>query len=259
MPFTLAHPAAVMPLRRIRYLPTIALVVGSLLPDLPYYLPSRAHTEVWFDLHSLSGSVVVGIPLGMLVLAAVVLLRRQLTALLPERARWVAMREAEALVARPVSWLLAIPALLIGSWTHILWDGFTHSGTWIARRVDALNAPVELGDLYTGPLSHVLQYVSSIAGLLIIAYWYKLAVAEAPPDLDSPGNRSHRRRMLLAVTVAAIAIGTLHALHGVQYPAPRVYLLIYLLLTRTVAWFMLLYILAGTLEVRARRRQPLES
>jgi len=168
------------------------------------------------------------------------------------------MREAEALVTRPVHWLLAIPALLIGSWTHLLWDGFTHEGSWIARRVDALNAPVNLFDFYTGPLSHVLQYVSSIAGLLIVAYWYKLAVREAPPNLEAAGNRSHRRRMLLAVTVAAIAIGTLHALHGVQFTEARVYVVIYLLLTRTVAWFMLLYILAGTLEVRAaRRQQPL--
>lgn len=257
MPFTLAHPAAVMPLRRIRYLPTIALVIGSLLPDLPYYLPSRVHTQAWLDLHSLSGSAVIGIPLGMLILAAVVFLRRELTALMPERAKWVAMREAETLVNRPVNWLLAVPALLIGSWTHILWDGFTHGGTWITRRVDALNAPVNLFDLYTGPLSHALQYVSSIVGLLIIACWYRLAVGAAPPHLDVARNRPHRRRVLSGVTVAALVIGTLHALRGVQVTEARVYFVIYLLLTRTVAWFMLLYILAGTLEVRAQRQHPL--
>ncbi len=257
MPFTLAHPAAVMPLRRIRFLPTIALVLGSLLPDATYYLPSRAHAEVWFDLHSLSGSIKFGIPVGMLLLAFVVFLRGPLTALLPERARWLAMREADAFVQRPVSWLLAIPALLIGAWTHILWDGITHSGSWIARRIDALNAPVNVLDLYTGPLTHVLQYVSSVMGLLIIAYWYQLAAAQAPPDL-SAANRPHRRRMLLLVAVAAIAIGTLHALHGVQFPVASVYFVFYLLLTRTVAWFMLLYIIAGSLEVLARRPQPLQ-
>lgn len=257
MPFTLAHPAAVMPLRRIRFLPTIALVLGSLLPDATYYLPSRAHAEVWFDLHSLSGFIKFGIPVGMLVLAFVVLLRRPLTALMPGRARWLALREADAFVDRPVSWLLAIPALLIGAWTHILWDGFTHGGTWIARRVDALNAPVNVLGLYTGPLTHVLQYVSSIMGLLIVAYWYRLAVAQAPTD-PGAADRPHRRRMLLLVAVAALAIGTLHALHGVSFPVTSVYFVIYLLLTRTVAWFMLLYIIAGSIEVFARRPQALE-
>ncbi len=256
MPFTLAHPAAVMPLRRIRFLPTIALVTGSLLPDAPYYLPSRAHAEVWFDLHSLFGSVVFGIPLGMALLAAIVLMRRPLIALLPERAQWVALRETDALVNRPVTWLLAIPALLIGAWTHILWDGVTHGGTWIARRVNALNAPVNVFDLYTGPLTHVLQYVSSIIGLLIIAWWYRLAVTAAPREL-SLANRPHRRRMLLLVGVAAVAIGTWHALHGLEFPV-TFYQVSYLLLTRIVAWFMLLYIIAGTFEVFARRPQPVQ-
>ncbi|MEE2045837.1 DUF4184 family protein, partial [Nocardiopsis tropica] len=38
MPFTLSHVAAVLPLARTR-LPPAALVVGSVVPDLPYYLP----------------------------------------------------------------------------------------------------------------------------------------------------------------------------------------------------------------------------
>ena len=41
MPFTLAHPAAVLPLRGVRHLRMAPLVVGAMVPDLPYYLPSR--------------------------------------------------------------------------------------------------------------------------------------------------------------------------------------------------------------------------
>ena len=41
------------------------------------------------DLHTLFGALVFGIPLGMLMLALGLLLRRPLTALMTERARWI--------------------------------------------------------------------------------------------------------------------------------------------------------------------------
>ena len=37
MPFTLAHPAAVLPLRRWLWFP--GLVAGAVAPDVGYYLP----------------------------------------------------------------------------------------------------------------------------------------------------------------------------------------------------------------------------
>jgi hypothetical protein len=40
LPFTGSHPAAVLPLLRTP-LPASALVIGSLTPDLPYYVPIR--------------------------------------------------------------------------------------------------------------------------------------------------------------------------------------------------------------------------
>jgi len=256
MPFTLAHPAAVMPLRRIKYLPTLALVVGSMTPDIPYYFPGRASVPFLADTHTLYSSFVVGIPLGLLVIAIALLLRRPLTALMSERARWVSLRAAEAFVSRPVNWLLAIPALLIGSWTHILWDGFTHPDTFVSRRVDALTAPVNIFGVYTGVVSHFLQYVSSIVGLAVIAYWYTRVAAEAPPEVSSGSDRSRSRWLVLGlVIVAAIVIGTLQALRA-YHLFPTVYHLIYLLLTRTLAWFALLYVVAGAMLLMSQRPQP---
>jgi len=55
VPFTGSHPAAVLPFFRV--LVPAALVIGSMVPDLPYYLPSPVpgsvtHTATgsWFDL-----------------------------------------------------------------------------------------------------------------------------------------------------------------------------------------------------------------
>jgi hypothetical protein len=258
MPFTLAHPAAVMPLRRLKYLPVPALIVGSMTPDLPYYIPSRVFSFGQHDTHTIYSSIVICAPLGLLILAVGLLLRRPLTALMTERARWVSLREAELFAAHPLNWLLAIPALLIGSWTHILWDAFTHPGTWLVRRVDALSAPINLFGMYTGEVSHVLQYASSLFGLAVIAYWYSRVAMEAPPEVNTSVTRPlWRWILLLLVIVGAIAMGSFHAVRAHHQELTTTYRLIYLLLTRTLAWFVFLYMLAGTLVCLAQRRpQP---
>ncbi|WP_424531976.1 DUF4184 family protein [Sphaerisporangium viridialbum] len=83
MPLTLSHAAAVLPLRR--RLPLAALVVGAMVPDLPYYapLPVSAGTT-----HGWQGAVLVDLPAGaaLLVLFELVL-RTPLTALAPEGLR----------------------------------------------------------------------------------------------------------------------------------------------------------------------------
>jgi len=86
MPFTLSHPAAVMPLRRIRFLEPLALVIGSMLPDVPYFLPG-ALANRFGETHTLRGSIVTDLPLGVLLLVIVLLVRHPLVALLSEPSR----------------------------------------------------------------------------------------------------------------------------------------------------------------------------
>lgn len=65
MPFTLAHPAAVLPLhRRLRRRASLsALVVGSITPDLAYFLPLGVSGS---QSHSALGLLVFCLPVGML-------------------------------------------------------------------------------------------------------------------------------------------------------------------------------------------------
>jgi len=255
MPFTLAHPAAVMPLRRLKYLPMPALVIGSMAPDIKYYFPERFELALG-DTHTLYGSVVRDIPMGMAMIVIVLLLRGPLTALMTERARWVSLREAEQFTSRPLNWLLALPALLIGAWTHILWDCFTHPGTWLSSRVDALSATVNVFGIYTGAVSHVLQYATSLVGLAVIGYWYSLVAAESPPEVSNVSDRSVVRWVLLCVVgAAAVGMGTLTVLRA-HHEMPTIYRMFYLLLTRAVAWFMLIYVAVGAVVMWTRRPQP---
>jgi hypothetical protein len=61
MPFTLAHPAAVVHLARGR-LPFSGLVIGSMAPDFEYVLRGRAVGEIG---HTLPGLFVFCIPVGL--------------------------------------------------------------------------------------------------------------------------------------------------------------------------------------------------
>ena len=70
MPFTLSHPAAVLPLRtRAPALPFTALVIGSMTPDAEYYLPFEPFPRRLT--HAFVGVPTVDLVLGIAMLVAV--------------------------------------------------------------------------------------------------------------------------------------------------------------------------------------------
>jgi hypothetical protein len=253
MPFTFAHPAAVLPLRRLKLLNTVPLIVGSIAPDLPYYIPAR-YNRLMQDTHTALGALWLDVPIGLAVLLFGFLLRAPLTALMTPRARALCLQSMERFKNEPRHWLLALLAIYIGAWTHLAWDSFTHENGWMVKRIAALSAPITIGD-YTGTMCHVLQYVSSVAGLLILAIWYfrlpTPAVEPANGPLVSPVGRA---LLLLLVSMAAAAIGMYIAARAASAGLTN-YRVIYLLLTRAIAWFATLYLAAG-LFVTFNRRRP---
>ena len=256
MPFTFSHPAAVLPLRRrFKALQTVPLIVGSVAPDLPYYIPGRFARlyHLALDTHTVAGTVWVDVPIGMITLLLVFLLRRPLTALLSPRARALCLLSVEHFRNQPLHWLWAPFAILIGTWTHLLWDSFTHDNGFMVRRVAALSAPVTLGS-YTGTMCHVLQYVSSVAGLHILAFWYRrLKTPAAEPPGGSSLSLSARTVLLILACAAAAAMGTYRA-YQVAMDGATTYRVIYALLVRSIAWFVLLYLAAGLVVTFVRKR-----
>lgn len=253
MPFTFAHPAAVLPLRRrLKPLQTVPLIVGSVAPDLPYYIPARIN-HLMLDTHTLSGALWLDVPIGMLTLLLGFLFRRPLTALLSPRARALCLQSVEHFRSQPLHWVWAPLAILVGTWTHLLWDSFTHDNGWIVRRVAALSAPITFGS-YTGTMCHVLQYVSSVAGLLILAIWYRrLPTPAAEPAGAATLSTSGRALLLVAVCVVAVSVGTYRAVQVVMEGASN-YRVIYILLTRSISWFVVTYLAVGLIVTFTRRK-----
>lgn len=135
MPFTLAHPAAVIPLApRVGFVS--ALVIGSITPDLPYFFPLGAWGAAS---HTALGLLLFDVPAGFIsFLLFCFVLRQPLLDLLPKPAQ-ARIRPAPKFV--PLAVALALAA---GAATHLVWDAFTHGSGWIVRNVPALRAAVHL-------------------------------------------------------------------------------------------------------------------
>lgn len=105
-------------------------------------------------------------------------------------------------------WLLAGGAVLIGAFTHLIWDAFTHEGARGVRMIPALDDWLVdvAGHHLAGP--RFLQDASSLLGLAIVG-WIALhslrRSAERPPAPRriAPGER---RLWLSAYAVTALAI-----------------------------------------------------
>lgn len=124
MPLTLpTHPLAVVPLKlwRPRWFDGVALVVGSVSPDLPYAL------EGWFHVpgHAWHAPFWFSVPLTLVLCRLIRWCAAPVAANLPTGGP-LRLRDYGALarVRHPV-WITAGSALL-GAYSHLLWDGVTH-------------------------------------------------------------------------------------------------------------------------------------
>jgi hypothetical protein len=252
MPFTLAHPAAILPLRRFRFLQTVPLIIGSMVPDAPYFMPWWAGRNIP-ETHTLSTSFTVDLPMGMAILIATLLLKEPLTILLGARARYTCLRSIERFQERPLHWPIALFSILIGAWTHIAWDSVTHQTGWTAERVAALSAPVSIFGWDT-ETSHLLQYLSSVFGLVVLALWFWTLLKRVPDRVARDSSRPGAQWWLLGLlALGSMAIGGSRA-WAAWHAGNSYYHIGYLLLTRTIGCFVALYLAAGLIVLFSRRR-----
>jgi hypothetical protein len=193
VPFTLSHPAAVLPLAR-RPLAPSALVAGSVAPDVFWFVPrlpgvglTKTHeltSVLWLD------------PLIALVLLAFfqVVLKRPLLALAPKP---LAERLPRDFSWKRPGWIAL--SLVLGAATHVGWDAFTHENDGFAFLRTPLVTGVDVGRL--------IQLVSTIAGAAILVWWLVRWYRTAP---TGPAPRATRhRKPVVALLIAGTAGGVL--------------------------------------------------
>ncbi|WP_199818822.1 DUF4184 family protein [Streptomyces sp. NRRL B-1347] len=216
MPFTLSHPAAVLPLLRRPFVPA-ALVAGAVAPDAPYFLTtvgiSARSAQDWYEpllnatqTHSSVGGLLISLPSALGLVAAYRLLRAPLTALLPSGLR---LPEPERTVGLPAKarhtvWLLV--SALIGIASHMAWDSFTHGDGYLVTHVEPLRASA-IGGL---SVARLLQYTSTVIGLAALGrhLWRRRDRLRPRAGTDSVARLSPLTRWgAVVLLVAAPVVG----------------------------------------------------
>ena len=176
MPFTGSHPAAVLPLLRTG-LPASGLVIGSMAPDVPYFVPVTVGgyslpTDLGTTTHAAWAVVSLDVLIGALVwLLWHTLLAAPGYALAPEsfRARLVTAGVRPGAVDRigsPGRVAALLAGLAVGAATHVGWDEFTHPGRWGDRHVGLL-----AGSWHGVEGHRWAQYASGVFGAAVLLTW----------------------------------------------------------------------------------------
>lgn len=221
MPFTfLSHQAPVVPLKLAfpNSLDCTAMVIGSVMPDLVFAL----HGTDWYvDAHTVWPQLWFCLPA---TIAATWIVKRKVAGTLGPHlpaagqfqlrdyrllSAWTGLHDRRA-------WVIVILSALIGSFSHIVFDSFTHGFGWVVQHVDFLqqavfNLPAGVSG-HTVYVHDLLQIGATIMGAAITIWclhyigkhrclrrWY--------PNLESPEPTTRSRRLLWGSTAVGLAIG----------------------------------------------------
>lgn len=173
MPFTLAHPAAVVPIFKTHHKSLIlsALIVGSMSPDFEYFLRLKLVTR-WS--HTPLGVFTFCLPASLITLWIFHNLQKEaLVLLLPDVIKNRLLPFCGRFEFLPVKHFFAIClSAVIGAFTHIIWDGFTHSNGFLVEWGGFLNLMVVSTENFQLKLYVLFQDLSTLFGLSLLGFWF---------------------------------------------------------------------------------------
>jgi hypothetical protein len=217
MPFTLCHPAIVLPLyRRNMYITSLpGLVIGSMAPDFVYFFSFGISGALT---HTPLGILVFCVPAGLAVyLLYQSLIREAMLAWMPDQMS-TRMRKPDHWPLRDLRSLGAVTgSLAIGAASHIAWDAFTHADTVIVNSHPIFTSLVTLGR-YQIPLFKILQYLSSLVGFIVIARYFAVWFKRSLPG-PRTGPSLTRKSKLLAFAGVSFVVLTSAAVVPLLRPA----------------------------------------
>lgn len=213
MPLTVSHAAAAIPLRRLR-LPASALIMGAMAPDFEFFLRL---TDSRLIAHTIPGLFVFCLPVGLIGLFLYHrFLKYPLIALLPHDHQVRLYPPAQRFTFFPAGRFMKIVlALLLGTFSHMFWDAWTHYGGWFSGLFPMLDK--DIGSIGTRPqqLHDYLGYASSLGGFIVLWVAYRRWYRRAPvSEFCRPLRVSTPLRIAIGVLIlmASTAGGLTHGL-----------------------------------------------
>lgn len=218
MPFILVHPAAALPLHRYlkRQAVLSALIIGSMTPDMHYFLPLAITRG---EAHSLDGLLWFCLPVGLaLYLLYHFILKYPLSLLLPHSLRLRVRPWLHAGHLPAANWKAVCLSLLVGAITHLIWDAFTHQYAAGTLALATLRKTwLTLGQ-YPIPGYEVLQQLSNLLGFILLSFWARQWINSQPAtdqsDIAPRLSSALRRSILVGVALAAILFAFIKIQHS---------------------------------------------
>jgi hypothetical protein len=211
LPLTPAHAAAIVPLSRWKsYFWLSPLAVGSMAPDFAYFVfppPALRHIG-----HTWLGLVLFCVPVGLAVLYAFhQFIKRPLVLLMPQLVRGKLLPYCGPFPLLPLQRLAWLGTLIyLGAVSHVLWDGITHDDGWAVRDCPQMRAVLFIAFGHRVVVFGLLQYVSSVLGLGLLAWWswqwYRKAPS-VPERAEPPLFRQVRPLVGLGMILVAVVVG----------------------------------------------------
>ena len=176
MPLTFCHPAIVLPLKKLKpnWFSMTRLIIGSMSPDLEYF--SRMEILATHS-HLFLGVLYFDLPIALIYCFVFHLfVRNILINHLPDffKERFTQFLNFDWINYFKKNWLIVIVSIIIGAYSHLFWDAFTHEWGYFAKLIPALQEV-----WFTKPIEvkgyKFLQHFSTFLGAIFIAFWiYKM-------------------------------------------------------------------------------------
>jgi len=186
MPYTLSHAVVALPVSVIARgkVPLAAMVVGSMSPDFPYLFalsPTEApgHSELGVLIYCLLPSLLMLLVWYRWIEGPTLELFR-----LPRR-DWSFGKS---------SYLLVVFGVLLGAYSHVLWDATSHFDGSLVVNSEFWNRKIFLLPMYK-----LNQYGGGIFGLAALFVWYVFAVSQNRQE-------KYQGRLLAGVLMYSISI-----------------------------------------------------
>jgi hypothetical protein len=170
MPFTLSHPAILLPFLKNKKLSATALIIGSMSPDFEYFFRMRMQSEIS---HTFLGIFLIDFPLGFIVMFTFhEIIKRPFIENAPLffQKRLGVLKNANWINYFKNNFLIVVGSFFLGTVSHLFWDSMTHWDGYLVQRVSFFNL-----ELFSIPVYKLAQHLSSIIGLVYISrYFYML-------------------------------------------------------------------------------------
>jgi hypothetical protein len=188
MPFTLAHPALIIPLYRAlkKYTSLTGLIIGSIVPDVEYCINIVTRSVIS---HTFRGIFVFDFPMGIFfAICFHAFLKQVFVFQLPLfiQKKFIPYTHApwfEKVLKNPLPFL---SSLFIGIILHLLWDSISHESGYFVKRVAFLNHTVLHHSI---AVNRLIWHVSTWTGIYFVIRFFQ-SFPEESKSIASPANKN---------------------------------------------------------------------